>query len=199
MAGKTTVPVLLLIASCLLIPPQVRAAERPVLGLGIQGAVAVADDPVGYSRDFFGPKAQAVVALNALLGIPVFSVLELGIGFQMHAATISSGDGGWVYKAHWGGALRLSAGYGLMLPSASRKRQLELGASAGASFNYDLYTFTTLFFFYPGIFLEPYLELSSKQKKSSLAFVLPIDYYFRRDLETYVSFGIGVVWRYTLQ
>ena len=202
MARKTTLLVLLLLTFLL----QSAAADsgertrRPVLGIGAKGAVAVADDPLGGSPEFFTPKAQAVGALTALLDIPLFSPLYLGIGFQLHGTTISSLEGGWVYKSHWGGGFRLSAGYGFLLSEPSRPLQLTLGANAGGSFNVDLYTFTTLFFFYPGIFLEPYLELNhSRRKNSSIALVLPIDYYFRRDLEFYGSIGIGAVWRYTLQ
>jgi hypothetical protein len=207
MARKTTLLVLLLMAFVL--PPAVAEADarsaqskRPVLGLGILGGVALTAEPVGpgYPSGFFTPKAQLVGALSALLDITLFSSLSLGIGFQLHGITASSLDGGWSYPGHWGGGLRLSAGYGFELTEPSRPLQLRLGASAGGSFNFDLQSFTTLFFFYPGIFLEPYLELdSSKREKCSMAIVLPIDYYFRRDYEFYGSIGIGVVWRYTLQ
>ncbi|UCF97177.1 MAG: hypothetical protein JSV89_18695 [Spirochaetaceae bacterium] len=200
MVRKTTVLTLLLICLSLVSLTRADAAGRPTLGLGIQSGVAIADNPVGLSYDFFTPKIQAVGALNALLDIPLFSSFSLGLAFQMHGATISNYAGGWVYKSHWGGAVRLSAGYGVQLRDPSQALQLKLGAAAGASFNFDLYTLTTLFFYYPGIFLEPYIELnSSKRKNSSLAFVLPIDYYFRRDLELYLSIGIGALWRYTLQ
>jgi hypothetical protein len=78
--------------------------------------------------------------------------------------------------------------------------RLKLGATVGGSFNFDLQRLTTLFYFYPGVFLEPYLELDSpKRERRSVALVLPIDYYFRRDLKFYGSVGIGIVRRYTLQ
>jgi hypothetical protein len=168
--------------------------------LGIQSGVALADEPVGsgYPSGFYTPKAQAVGALAALLDFPLFSSLSLGIGLQLHGFTASSPAGGWIYRAHWGGGLRLSAGYGFELTEPSRPLQLRLGVSAGGSFNLDLITFTTLFFYYPGIFLEPYLEFDNpKRKNRSIALILPIDYYFRRDLEFYGSIGFGVVWRYT--
>ena len=173
---------------------------RPVLGLGIQSGVALADEPVGsgYPEGFFTPKAQAVGALSASLDLPLFSALFLGIGLQLHGVTASNPNGGWTYRAHWGGGVRVSAGYGFELARPTRPLRLRLGASAGGSFNFDLETFSTLFFYYPGIFLEPYLELDNpKREKRSLALVLPIDYYFRRDLEFYGSIGFGVVRRYT--
>jgi hypothetical protein len=207
MAGKTTLIVLLLIG--IVLPPAAAddaarsaRARRPVLGLGIQGGVALADEPVGsgYPSGFYTPKAQAVGAFDALLDVPLFSSLSLGIGLQLHGATASSPAGGWTYRAHWGGGLRLSAGYGFELTESFRPLQLRLGVSAGGSFNLDLITFTTLFFYYPGIFLEPYLEFyNPKREKYGIALILPIDYYFRRDLELYGSIGFGVVWRYTLQ
>jgi hypothetical protein len=202
MAGKTTLLVLLLFG-VLLQSPAAQSAEgrkRSSVGIGLIGAVAVADDPLGGSPEFFTLKAQAAGAVNLLLDVPVFAGLHAGIGLQFHGTTISSYAGGWVYKSHWGGGLRLSAGYGFPVSEDSRPLQLKLGAAAGASFNIDLYTYTTLFFFYPGVFLEPYLLLDhSKRKNSSLAVVLPVDYYFRRDLGFYGSIGLGVIWRYTLQ
>ena len=204
MAGKTIL--ILALLGCIVLPPAMaeEAAEggriwRPVLGLGILGAVAVADEPVGagYPEDFFTPKAQAVGALRASLDLPLFSPVALGIGFQLHGVTASNPDGGWTYRAHWGGAIRLRGSYAFRLGEPSRPLQLSLGISAGGSFNFDLVTYTTLFLYYPGIFLEPYLELNNvKRKNHSLALVLPIDYYFRRDLELYGSIGFGVVWRF---
>jgi hypothetical protein len=206
MAGKTTLIVLLLIGY--LLPLAAEEASpgsgrdwRPVLGLGIQGGVAIADDPVGFPpeyAEFYTPKAQAVGALSASLDLPIFSGLFLGLGLELHGATASNPAGGWTYRAHWGGGLRLSAGYGFELPRPAGPLQLRLGASAGGSFNFDLITFTSLFIYYPGIFLQPYLELDNpERKRRPIALVMPIDYYFRRDLEFYGSIGFGVVWRYT--
>jgi len=205
MARKTTLIVLLLIAVVLPLAAvdADERPERPALGFGILAAVAVAGDPVGYPpqySEFFTPKAQAVGALSGLLDIPLFASLSLGIGFQLHGTTISNYSGGWVYRSHWGGALRVSAAYGFELTRPSRPLRLKLGASAGGSFNFDLESLTTLFFFYPGIFLEPYLLLDNPEReRRSIALVMPVDYYFRRDLGFYGSIGIGVVRRYTLR
>jgi hypothetical protein len=202
MAGKTTLLVLLLFGM-LLQSPAAQSAERKgpsMLGFGVIGAVAVADDPLGGSPEFFTPKTQAMGAVNLLLDVPLFSRFYAGIGLQFHGTKISNYAGGWVYKSHWGGGLRLSASYGHPVSEPSRPLQLKLGAAAGASFNVDLYTYTTLFFFYPGVFLEPYLLFDhSERNRSSLSLVLPIDYHFRRDLGFYGSVGLGMIWRYTLQ
>jgi len=196
MVRKTTLFLCFLIFA-LVLPTPVTGITGVALGIGTHGGVALADDPVGFSPDFYTPKAQALGAVTALLDIPLFASLSLGFGLQLHTTTASSLAGGWSYRSHWGGGLRLSAGYGVQLSSSSRPLQLELGASAGASFNFDRYTWTTLFFFYPGVFLEPYLELyNPKRERSSIALVLPIDYYFRKDLDFSGSIGIGVVWRY---
>jgi hypothetical protein len=205
MACKTILLLLLLIGS--LVPlgaeeasPDGERRWRPVVGLGILGAVAVADEPVGpgYPEGFFTPKAQAAGALSASLDLPVFWGLFLGLGLELHGATASNPAGGWTYRAHWGGGLRLSAGYGFELSRPAGAKKLRLGVSAGGSFNYDIITFTSLFIYYPGIFLQPYLELHNPERKGrSIALVMPIDYYFRRDLEFYGSIGLGVVWRFT--
>jgi hypothetical protein len=205
MAGKTTLIVLMLIFGILSPATAEEATEgehiwRPVLGLGIRSGVAVAAEPVGsgYPAGFYTPKAQAVGALSASLDLPLFSALFLGIGLQLHGVTASNPAGGWTYRAHWGGGFRVSAGYGFELSDPTAALRLTLGTSAGGSFNFDLKTFTTLFFYYPGIFFEPYLELDNpKRAKRSIALVMPIDYYFRRNLEFYGSIGFGVVWRYT--
>lgn len=205
MAGKTTLIILFLLG--IVLCPATADEEaggartrRPTFGLGIQSALAVAAEPVGsgYPAGFYTPKAQAVGLIAAALDIPLFSAFSLGIGLQLHGVTASNPAGGWIYRSHWGGGLRLSAGYGFLLSEPSRPLQLTLGLAAGGSFNVDLYTLTTLFFFYPGVFLEPYLELDhSSRKHSSVALVLPVEYYFRRDLEFYGSVGFGVLWRYT--
>ncbi len=199
MVKKTTL-LFFFLAFTVVLPTPVQGISGFALGVGTHGGVAVADDPVGFSPDFYTPKVQVVGAVTALLDIPLFASLSLGFGLQLHTTTASSFSGGWSYRSHWGGGLRLSAGYGVQLPASSRPRQLELGASAGASFNYDLYTWTTLYFFYPGVFLEPYLELyNPKRERYSFTLVLPIDYYFRKDLSFSGSIGIGVLWRYYLK
>lgn len=205
MACKTILLLLLFIGSLLPLGAEEGSTDserswRPVLGLGILGAVAVADEPVGsgYPEGFFTPKAQVVGALSTSLDLPLFSGLFLGLGLELHGATASNPAGGWTYRAHWGGGLRLAAGYGFELSRPAGTQRLRLGTSAGGSFNYDLITFTSLFFYYPGIFLQPYLEFDNpKRKRRSIALVMPIDYYFRRDLGFYGSIGFGVVWRYT--
>jgi len=217
MARKTTLVILLLIACVLPLaavedsaavdpavvdPATDTRAKRPVLGFGITGAVAVTDEPVGagYPAGFFTPKAQAVGALSALLDVPLVYSFSLGIGFQLQGVAASNPAGGWTYPAHWGGGFRLSMGYGFELSEPSAALQVRLGTSAGGSANFHLQTFTTLFMFYPGIFLEPYLELDNpKREKRSIAVVLPIEYAFRRDYKFHGSIGIGIVRRYTLQ
>jgi hypothetical protein len=193
MVRKTTLIVLLLAIFTTLPRTRVHAGEKPVLGLGGSGGATLAD----AAGDFFVPKAQGMGTLSASLEAPIFDILALGLGLQFHAITSSSLSGGWGYRSHWGGALRVSLGY---RPADAVERWLTMGITGGVSLNFDLYTWTTLFFYYPGVFLEPYLELRSlKAPRHSLAFILPLDWYFRRDLEFFGSIGIGVVWRYILQ
>ena len=195
MIKKTTLFFCFLVFAFVL-PTPVTGITGVALGIGTHGSVALTDHP----DEFYTPKVQAAGAVTALLDVPLFSTLSLGFGLQLHTTTASSLAGGWLYRPHWGGALRLSAGYGAQLSSSSRALQLELGAAAGGSFNFDLYTWTTLFFYYPGVFIEPYLEFyNPKRAKHSFSLVLPIDYYFRKDIEFSAAIGIGVVWRYYLK
>jgi hypothetical protein len=195
MVKKTTL-LFFFLALIMILPTPLRGITGLALGVGTQGGVALTD----YPDEFFTPKAQAVGAMTALLDIPLFSSLALGFGLQLHSTMASNLSGGWRYRSHWGGGLRLSAGYGVQLPASFRPLQMELGASAGGSFNFDRYTWTTLTFYYPGVFLEPYLEFyTPKREKHSFTLVLPIDYYFRRDLEFSGSIGIGLLWRYYLK
>ncbi|MBN2551853.1 MAG: hypothetical protein JXB06_03740 [Spirochaetales bacterium] len=193
---KTTLCAFLLLSLAMLATAPACWAERPVLGLGIVGGAAVTDAP----GDFYSPKAQAVGALGALLEIPVRGHVPLAIALRVHGTTASSLSGGWGYRSHWGGDLRLSGGYRWAPFGQPDSLQLALGVSAGASVNFDIYTWTTLYFFYPGVFLEPHLLLHAPaMKRHGIALVLPIDCYFRRDLDFYGSIGLGVFWRYTLQ
>ena len=195
MVKKTTLLLFFLILAVVL-PTPLMGITGPALGLGTHGGVALTDHP----DDFFTPKTQAVGAITALLDEPLFATLSLGVGLQLHTITSSRLTGGWSYRSHWGGGLRLSAGYGVQLPVSSRPLQLELGASVGGSFNFDLYTWTSLYFYYPGVFLEPYLEFyNPKREKHSFTLILPIDYYFRKDLEFSGTIGIGLLWRYYLK
>jgi len=142
MVKKTTL-LFFFLALAAFLPNPVSGIGGLALGLGTHGGVALS----GHPDEFYTPKAQAIGAITALLDVPLFSSLALGFGLQLHTTTASSLSGGWSYRSHWGGGLRLSAGYGVQLPASSRPLQLELGASVGVSFNYDLYTWTTLFFY----------------------------------------------------
>ncbi len=166
------------------------AIDGFAVGAGFNGAVALT------RREQLPAKSQGAGSLALLIDIPLYSSLFLGIAWQLHGTLASNLSGGFQYKSHWGNGLRLAAGYGFALPGSGRPA-LELGTSAGASLNYDRYTLTWLTFFYPGMFLEPYLELCHPGPgKNSLKVVLPLDWYFRKDLEISASIGIAVQWRY---
>ena len=190
MGKKATVLLLALLALGAAAPQPSGAIDGFALGAGFNGAVALT------RRELLPAKAQAAGSLALLIDIPLYSSLFFEAAWQLHGVLASSLSGGFQYRGHWGNALRLAAGGGFALPH-SGALSLELGASAGASLNVDRYALTRLSFFYPGVFLEPYLELYwSRLGKNSFKAVLPLDWYFRKDLEISLSIGIGLQWRY---
>lgn len=195
MVKKTTLYLCFLIFAALL-PAPVSGIDGLALGAGVYSALAITNG-VG---DYFTTMPQAAVGGSVFLDIPLFSSFSLGLALQVHDTLASPfSSGGWYYKSHWGTGFRTSIGYGILLPS-SGPRDLQLGTSLGASFNYDRRTLTSLFFFYPGVYLEPFFEFSSlKPKKYSFTLILPIDYYFRKDLDFSGSIGLGILWRYYLK
>jgi hypothetical protein len=82
------------------------------------------------------------------------------------------------------------------LGATAGQRLVRAGGATGASLNYDRYTHTDLYFFYPGWFLEPQLELQLRPGgRTSLALSVPLDVYFRRDLQVATAIGLATSFR----
>lgn len=170
--------------------------SAPSLGAAFHAGVAVSDDP----RSFYTAKLQASGALRGSIELPLFFPVSLELALQLHDTFASSLSGGWGYRSYWGWGARLAAGFALPLRSSSADRTVKAGAFVGASGNYDRYTWTHLFFFYSGLFLEPFLEFHfTALKRQSFSLIMPIDYFFRKDLRFSGSVGIGLQWRYYLR
>jgi len=170
-----------------------RAAQTlagPALELGLLGRAV-------FTRGESLPlKVQAAGAASLRGEIPVMPSAALGLGLDGHDTLGSSLAGGWQYSGHLGCGLRLYGRVRGPLGSTSGGRTPYLGAATGVSLNYDRHTYTDLYFFYPGWFLEPQLELQLRPGgRSGLALSLPLDVFFRKDLDLSVAVGLGVSWR----
>jgi hypothetical protein len=193
MPGKTIGAALLLAAICGLPgwgQPHRGGLAGPALELGLQGQAEL-------TREEGRPlKAQAAGTAWVRGEVPLLPFAALGLGLDAHDALGSSLAGGWQYSGHLGVGLRLYGRLGLPLSVTPAGRHLYLGGATGASLNYDRYAYTELHFFYPGWFLEPQLELQLRPGgRSGLALALPLDVYFRKDLEVSAAVGLGVGWR----
>jgi hypothetical protein len=167
------------------------AEKRPLsLSFGAAGGGAFTKD------ERFPMKPQWDINLGAAADLPIGQTLSLGLGLAFHNTAASSLEGGFLYRGHSGidSRLYLTAAH---LPPAFRLDyfHVDSGISAGFLARYDKYELTTLYFFYPGIFLQPFLEFS-KAGRLSLIVSLPLDYYFRRDLKLSLSAGLGLSLRW---
>jgi hypothetical protein len=196
MAGKTIgSPV---IASCLLwllcaaaALPAAAQARGVALGSELRGAVAlVRDDP-------FPLKAQGAGSLSLLAELPVAEPLALGLGLRLQGTLASGLSGGFQYRGHWGAGLLLGARLGVWLPGGGSVSALRVGTQMGALLSYERYSLTVLYFFYPGLYCEPFLELQFlRLPRFTFALGLPVEYHFRKDPPCSGSVGLGLTCRY---
>ena len=151
---------------------------------------------VGLTRDSrFALKAQAGGNLGLMLDFPIVTPLYAGLSFTFHRTWASSLKGGIIYRGYSGIDSRLFLILKGLINAEAGPLNLLLGGAGGASARFDKYQYTLLYFFYPGVFLEPFLELQIIPWKSSLQVSLPIDWYFRKDLVVSASAGLAVVWK----
>ncbi len=170
------------------------AEKRPLsLSFGAAGGGA-------FTRDErFPMKPQWDINLGAAADLPIGQTLSLGLGLAFHNTAASSLDGGFLYRGHSGMDSRLYlTAERILLPFRLRDFRIYPGLSAGFLARYDKYELTTLYFFYPGIFLQPFVEVG-KAGRLSLVVSLPLDYYFRRDLKLSLSASLGMSLRWYLR
>ena len=170
------------------------AEKRPLsLSIGLASGIAL----TMYER--FPMKPQWDINLGTAVDLPIGDHISLGLGLAFHTTAASSLEGGFLYRDHSGMESRfyLTAAH---LPPFFRLDyfHIDAGISAGVLARYDKYELTTLYFFYPGIFLQPFLEFSGARRLSLIVF-LPLDYYFRRDLKLSLAAGLGLSLRWYLR
>lgn len=170
------------------------AGKRPLslnFGAAIDGAL---------TRDErFPMKPQRDINAGAAVDLPLSESISLGMGLAFHHTAASSLEGGFLYRGHSGMDCRLYlTAERILLPLRLTDFRIYPGLSAGFLARYDKYELTTLYFFYPGIFLQPFVEVG-KAGRLSLIVSLPLDYYFRRDLKLSLSAGLGLSLRWYMR
>ena len=176
---------------------------------------AVAAPAIAQGRYlFFSPLAVGGAVLTQMEGFPakVHTDGALGFGFEFfplrwvgigtsiryHWTLPSTTEGGFIYRGHSGpeGRLFLTVRH----PDFHKANVffLGIGADVGGLARFDSYTNTSLYFFYPGVFIQPFFDftLNRNHGVSYRIFGL-VDLYFRRDLRLSAGSGIGLSIRFS--
>ena len=149
---------------------------------------------LSLTRDLRFPlKGQLGGKVGLFLEFPIAMPASFGLSFHLHGILPSSLSNGFLYRGFSGQDLRVFFSLKTLLFNNPERLELLLGTACGALLSFDRYSFTELYFFYPGAFLEPFLELYLLQLGwATLLISLPIDLYFRKDLILSASAGIGL-------
>jgi len=198
MRGKTiAIAAAVLLAVRLLGPAALGAAPQGFsTGLRAGGGIELA------GSDPFPVKAQGAGSGGLYAELQLNRWLGLGLAAQAHFTAPSSLSGGFQYRGHWGADLRPYLSVRWTEHSASENLELVAGNLVGAIARYDGYLQTFRYFFYMGIYVEPYLELhfpGGAGGRHSLVTSMPLDLYFRRDLPLSAAAGLAVAWKLYLR
>jgi len=162
----------------------------PALGAGAGGELLLSKE------ERFPLKPQAGGWLGLQFEVPVLSAGSVSFLLALHRTLASSLQGGFAYRGFSGLDSRLQLDWRWPLRALGRQLRLDLGGGLGAAARFDKYELTELSFFYPGLVLEPFLELRlARLQRHGLRASLPLTLYFRRDLETSASIGISLLWK----
>jgi len=175
-------------------PPQ-------ALGLDFSQGLVLGGGTVFSRAPGFGTKPQGMVEAeleNLLSGRSFGGALILGL----HSAAPSGIRGGYGYRGWEGMHLRLS---GEMYLSPARRRVggegnpdaasggmlLRPGFGAALGGFFSMYRHTEILFFYPSLRLQPFADLIPPRSLVRLRFALPVEVFFRRDLDVSWAVGLG--------
>ncbi len=163
------------------------------LGLGLAETTALT-----FSKDArFAPRARSDIAGSVEIEIPLFSSpVGIGTSLGLHKSFASSLDGGYAYRATVGIDWRLYLDARITIHHGRYLATVWAGGNFGGALLVDRYEHTLLHFFYPGVFLEPYVESNlAWLPHCSLRLAVPLAAYFRRDLEYSFAAGVKLVAR----
>jgi hypothetical protein len=159
------------------------ASEAFVFGLRTQAEGTVTKDPVWPAKFQPGGRIQLVWEFD--LG----SRLRLASALGYHYTGRSNLAGGVLYRAFSGVDLR----GGFAVVGKQDSSRVSFGLAAGGYARIDSYVYTRLFFFYPGVYVEPFLEgRPDRPWRNHWQLGFPVELAFRRDLEFCLSVGVGL-------
>ena len=148
----------------------------------------------------FGPKLQLGGSVSFDLSFPLAAWLELSTGLDIFGVLPSDTQGGFVYRGFGGGALSLALRGRGVVASTARLGELGLGGGFSASAAVPGYQYTTLYFFYPEVGLEGFIDLRpAGAPQWSFRLSVPLRAQLRRDLDYSFSTGAGLSVHYYLK
>jgi len=161
------------------------------LGLRSGWALALAQSPL------FPMKAQAAWQGGALAEFPLFGFMAIGVSLEYRYTAPSDMAGGFLYRGHGGICPGLYLSIQAPLIRAPKRMGLLGGLATGGSASFDRYSLTELYFFYPSVFLEPFLAFYfPRLGPNTFCLSAPLRVDFRRDLERSFAIGLTLGWRY---
>jgi hypothetical protein len=167
----------------------VAVARLPALFLGLNGAGTAQI----LSAEGFGPKMQLGGRGSLQLGIPILDWLGLEASLGILGLAPSDASGGFTYRGLCGGSLGVGAEAFATIGSWDKLGTLRAGGGLGAAAVVSRYEYTTLYFFYPEIRVEGFLEYNPAFLPSlGVRFSLPVSVQLRRDVDYSVAMGIGL-------
>lgn len=164
--------------------------------VGFRGAVLMSRQEEFENK----PQGSSIVELQNILSGEYFAAL-LSVGY--HKVSPSNLSGGWGYRGFEGWHLWLGAEWYFLnqesarimprAPSRQRFAPPRFGLSLAVGGFYSMYQYTDILFFYPALRLNIFADIFSSLP-FHLRFGLPLELYFRRDLDSCVSPGGLGLW-----
>jgi hypothetical protein len=163
------------------------------LGLGGIGAVQV------VAGQGFGPKLQLGGGVSFDLGFPLSSWLEITTSLDVFGVLPSDAQGGFLYRGYGGGALAIMLrGRGVVV-SSPRLGEIGMGGGLGGAAALPGYQYTTLYFFYPEVRAEGFIDFRPAGLPLGFRLSLPARVQLRRDMDYSVAVGVGLFMQYFLK
>ncbi|HVO37778.1 MAG TPA: hypothetical protein VMV03_02010 [Spirochaetia bacterium] len=147
----------------------------------------------------YGPKEQGGGGGELYCFFPFSAWLGMAATFGLFETVPSDATGGFVYRGYGTGVLGASLEAKGPIADLSGLGRLMGGGSVGAAAAWAAYQYTTLYFFYPEVLAEGFLDFAFSGLPSlHVRFSLPLAAQFRRDLDYSfsASLGLGVIYAF---